>query len=170
MPHLWGKDNIPKNSIRHWWFYPQVYEDWHSSKGTHGCRKFWNIHARKTETDLSGKPLCGLHSWWSFLLSCWRSHCFWMKEDSKGGLSFSLVHPFVKRVPIARIWLLILSLRFLYSKEIVWRANRACIWGSNSVAAWNADITVWISSKHWLYWSSTWVQKVWSVVILVKKD
>lgn len=34
----------------------------HSGEGTHGCRKFWNIHARKTDTDLSGKPLCGLHS------------------------------------------------------------------------------------------------------------
>ena len=126
-------------------------------RGAYGWRKFWNIHARKTETDFSGNPLWGLHIWGSFLFSCWRAHCSLMKESSKT-LSFPLGHSLSRYAPIARIWLLILSLRFLYKKETVWRAKRACTWGFNSVAAWNADTTVCISSKHWLYRSSTCVK------------
>lgn len=134
-----------------------------STKSAYGWRKFWNIHARSTETDRSGKPLWGLHSWWSFFFSCWRVHCFWKQEVSRDP-SASFAPPPSKYAPIASIWLLILHLRLLYKKEIVWRANRVCIWGSNSVAAWKADTTVCISSKHWLYLSSTWVQNIMAVM------
>lgn len=131
-----------KSSLCVWW--------------AHGWRKFWNIHALKTETDLSGSPLWGLHSWWSSrFLSCWRAHCFWKKDVSNELSSFASLS--LRFDPISRMWLLILSLRFLYMREMVGRANRACRLGSSSVTAWNADITVWISSRHRLYWSSTWI-------------
>lgn len=124
------------------------------NKETHGWRKFWNIQARRTETDLSGKPLWGLHSW-SFLFNCCRAHCFWMNEVSRDHSFSSSEHKLLKSGPMARMQLLILSLKSLYKREMVWSAKCACMCGSNSVAAWNADTTVWTSSKHWLYPLST---------------
>ena len=121
-----------------------------SLKDSYGWRKFWNIQVRRTETDFSGKPRCGLQTWWFLRFSCWRRQCWWKIESS---WDFSL--PLSKTDPIMSIFLLILSLRFLYKKEMVWSANRVCSWGSNSVAAWNADTTVCISSTQWLYRSST---------------
>lgn len=137
-----------------WWFDACVGIVKELCPRTHGWRKFWNIHALRTETDLSGNPLCGLHNWLSFLFSCWSAHCFWMKDASKDFSSF-LPTPWLEYAPIAMRWLLILSLRFLYNNEIVCRTKRACMGGSNSVTAWNADTTVWISSRHSLYRSST---------------
>lgn len=87
---------------------------------SYGWRKFWNIHALKTETDFSGKPLCGLHNWLSFLFNCWRAHCFWMNVASKD-FSFSFVHIVLECIPMEIIQLVILSLRFLYTEVIVWR-------------------------------------------------
>lgn len=135
-----------------------------ASKQTHGWRKFWNIHARRTETDFSGKPLWGLQDCWSPLFSCCKAHCFWIKADSKL-FSVSLMQLVLGCWAINTIWVAILSLKFLYKAVIAWWANWAWMLETlESVALLNSDTTFWIWSKHWLYLRSTYNLKTGGIV------
>lgn len=111
----------------------QQYQNWKNSRKsrcrTYGWRKCSNSQARRIETELSGKPLCGLHACCCIIPSCWRALCClscwstYRRRVIPIPLPFSDVSWSPRLLRVAWIWPLIASRKHRKWRDIVWRAS-----------------------------------------------